>query len=161
MFGGGSIVPFMVHGPIGGCDGPFRTGSIDETKPVLRLDRSFLQHTEIPAGETCAFNLHGQILDPPAPGQFPAGLSGLRNLDDGRADRKPVADTHLCFREPLQREIFTECAADELIRREDALPIGPMVRRIGTQGLVEASMVDEVSLTISVSDSAGRAKSVQ
>lgn len=57
--GGGPVMPVMVHDSIGGCDGPFGTGTLDEAKEVSSLDRAFLKDTEIPAGETGAFHLQG------------------------------------------------------------------------------------------------------
>lgn len=85
MFGRGQVVAFMVHDPIGGCDGPFRAGAFHELQTRARFDHALLDHPDIPACEAGAFHLYGQIFDLPATGEFPAGLSGLRNLHDGRA----------------------------------------------------------------------------
>lgn len=150
LLGGGSIMPVMVHDSIGGCDGPFRAGTLKEAEKVAGLDRTFLKDAKIPAGETGAFHLQGQILHLPAARQFPAGLPGLRNLYEGRADGKHVADADRCFREVVEREVFTEGAADEPLGRQGPMPIGPMVRRIGTDGLVDSSMVDEIRLAVSL-----------
>ena len=84
MFGRGQIVPFMVHDPIGGRDRPFWAGAFHELQGRARFDRAFLDDPEIPACEAGAFHLYRQIFDLPATGEFPTGLSGLRNLHDGR-----------------------------------------------------------------------------
>ena len=86
VFGRGQIVPFMVHDPIGGRDRPFWAGAFHELQGRARFDRAFLDDPDIPACEAGAFHLYRQIFDLPATGEFPAGLSGLRNLHDGRTD---------------------------------------------------------------------------
>ena len=84
MFGRGQVVSFMVHDPIGGRDRPFWAGAFHELQGRARFDRTFLDDPDIPACEAGAFHLYRQIFDLPAAGEFPAGLSGLRNLHDGR-----------------------------------------------------------------------------
>ena len=86
VFGCGSIVPFMMHDPIGCRNRPFRTWTIQQVQVGARFDRPFLHHPKIPARQAGAFYLDGQIFELPAAGQFPAWLPWLRNLDNGRAD---------------------------------------------------------------------------
>ncbi|MDP9132333.1 MAG: hypothetical protein M3M98_04260 [Nitrospirota bacterium] len=70
----------------------------------MDIDLALLQDAKIPAGDPRAFHAEGQIPDVPVSGQLPAGLSRLRDLDDGRADQKYVADAHRGFRELFHRE---------------------------------------------------------
>lgn len=148
VFGSGQIVPLMVHDPVGGRDRPFRARSFHELQPRARFDRAFLDDPEIPACEAGAFDLYRQIFDLPATGEFPTGLPGLRNLYHGRADGKDITDTDIGFGESLQREILAERAADQATRRQDPAPIQPVFGRIGTDRLVDASVMDEIRLSI-------------
>lgn len=84
MLSGSQIVLLLMHDPIGCADGPFGVGPIDQTQGRIRFDEPFLQDAKIPSRESGLLDLHRQILDLPAPGQFPAGLAGLRDLHDGR-----------------------------------------------------------------------------
>lgn len=62
------ISPLLMHDPIGHADGPFRIRAIREAQPEIRFNEPFLEDSKIPPRESGLFNLHGQILDLPAPG---------------------------------------------------------------------------------------------
>ena len=57
MFGCGSIVPFVVHDPVGGCDRPFRVGAFPELQLRARFERAFLDDPEIPPCEAGPFGI--------------------------------------------------------------------------------------------------------
>jgi hypothetical protein len=83
--------------------------------------------------------------------QFPAGLSGLRDLEDGPADFVDIPDANVRFGDATRRDVLAECACvlqDTRPMREPLQPVGVVVPGIMMDCLVAPAMAFEVGLMV-------------
>ncbi len=117
---------------------------------VAGLHRTFFEDPEVEAGATVTGEQrrHARLVhantDPVA--RHPR----LRDLEQRRADAVTVADAHLVVGEPVDREVLTELAEDEVVPVELLAPITVRVELIHVHGALLAAVAREIALAVAV-----------
>lgn len=131
----------LLHHVIGAGDGPLGQGLFLAGEGVTSLNDALLKDPEIPAGEPGFIHEHGEGFQLPASGQGVAGLTGLGDLQEGGAEGEHIAHADFRFEQLLCRKIFAESPEGfPRQHREHLLPVGIVLRGIGTDGLVPTAM---------------------
>jgi hypothetical protein len=119
---------------------------------------AFFEDAEIPTGSTSFLDTKSKILYPPAPRQFPTGLSGLRDLDQGVTDFKNITDTHVTFQQAFNCKVFTEASWLKISQAYRLCPIGVVFSRVNIDGFLWSTMIFKVRLPVPVKIQAAKPK---
>ncbi len=117
---------------------------------VTGLDRTFFEDSEVEAGTTVAGEQRGHAglvhADPDPVARHP----WLRDLEQRGADAIAVADAHLVVVEPVDGEVLTELAEDEVVAVELLAPIAVRVELVHVHGALLAPVPGEIALAVAV-----------
>ena len=127
----------------------FRAGrELDDLVPGLHI--AFFEHPEVEAGAAMGDEQSGNARvvhpDPDAV----AGDTGLRHLEDGRADPEAVADAHAVVGQSLDREVLAELPVHEVVSSELALPVPVRLDLVDEDRALLASVAAEIALAVAV-----------
>src|SRR4051794_7233463 len=79
-----------------------------------------------------------------------AGDTWLRDLEDGAADAKAVADAHAVVTQPLNGEVLAELPVDEVVACELAFPVAVRLDLVDEHRALLAAVASEVTLTVTL-----------
>jgi hypothetical protein len=74
----------------------------------------------------------------------------LCNLEQSGADAIPVADAHLVVAQPVDGEVLTELAEDEVVAVQLLAPVAVRVELIHVHGTLLAPMASAIALAVAV-----------
>ena len=140
-----------------GCshDGPVGMRAVGQANGLAGLELAFAENAEIPTGATRLVDEGGEVFHLPAAGDLPAGLTGLRDLDDDvGADLEGVANADGGFVETGDSEVFSECAVWEL-EIEFGLPELVVGGTVGEGGFVGSAVCGGIALPVAFDVEAG------
>jgi hypothetical protein len=105
---------------------------------------------KIPTGAAAPLNPQREVFHPPPPGQLPAWLPWLGNLDQRPSDLENVTNANVALAKAASGKVLAERSKGKIRKTEILFPMAVVLCRIDIDGLLRASVVLEVCLAITL-----------
>jgi hypothetical protein len=114
------------------------------------LYRTFFKDSEVEAGTPVTGEQRGHARLVHADTDPVARHPWLCDLEQSGADAIPVADAHLVVAEPVNGEVLTELAEDEVVAVQLFAPVTVRIELIHVHGSLLASVTGAIALAVAV-----------